>query len=417
MDTETKLDFSAVLHGERSQELRRLPAGARVVLSGGANARWYFDWFEEHYPGSPVRHIGVEALAPKPADLPENVEWVSSSLGDLGAVASGTVDLVFAGEVIEHLWPQDIAGFLLESHRVLAPGGHLALDSPNRSVTEPLSWLHPEHTVEFSVDEITELLTLAGFELASIRGLILCYDRSRHRYMPIDPLEVDGFTMRERLDGAAEHPEDAFVWWAQAVRSDREPDEHMLRWRIDQLFERFRARRREQLNSSAGVVSQRAHHGRFVRSGHGEAGLLIHGPTMAMPPGEWNAEFELATTAGTDYHERDEVVAILDVVTAAEGTPLARAEVRRGDVALEPGWSRHRVRLSLAETTMGLVFRLQATGAVPLYARFAVDVVPAGPEPAPSSLARELARQATGEAKLRARPVVRRVRALVQRVR
>ncbi len=167
-----------------------------MVLSGGANSRWYFDWFADNYDSSPERHIGVEALAPKPDDLPDNAEWVASTLGDLSAVESGTVDLVFAGEVIEHLWADDIAGFLLESHRVLAPGGRIALDSPNRRVTQAIAWLHPEHTLEFSVDEIAELLELAGFDDVELRGVLRCYDRRRHRSSRSSRSKAPGFHAR-----------------------------------------------------------------------------------------------------------------------------------------------------------------------------------------------------------------------------
>lgn len=45
-----------------------------------------------------------------------------------------SVDLVFAGELIEHLLDTD--GFLREAHRVLKPGGHLLLTTPNLSSFE-----------------------------------------------------------------------------------------------------------------------------------------------------------------------------------------------------------------------------------------------------------------------------------------
>jgi len=63
-------DFSVFLHGLRTAEVKRLPAGARVVLSGGAAGTWYFDWFESSYPTPIERHIGVEAFAPKPGGSP-----------------------------------------------------------------------------------------------------------------------------------------------------------------------------------------------------------------------------------------------------------------------------------------------------------------------------------------------------------
>ena len=85
---------------------------ARTVLHGGSAGAWYFDWFRERYPTSVERHIGVEAFAERPATLPDGVAWLHRSLGDLEPVSDGEVDLVFAGQVIEHLWPEEITGFL-----------------------------------------------------------------------------------------------------------------------------------------------------------------------------------------------------------------------------------------------------------------------------------------------------------------
>ena len=201
-------DFPHFLHGLRTRQLEQLAPGAKVVLSGGAAGAWYFEWFESHYPSAVERHIGVEALAPMPEGLPDHVEWISTSLGDLSLVASGSVDLVFAGEVIEHLWPDDIAGFLAGAHRVLRPRGRIALDSPNRRVTQAIAWLHPEHTVEFSIDEIVELLELAGFQDVLVRGVLLGYDAERHRYLSLDDLDAPPVGRQERVDRAAASPED-----------------------------------------------------------------------------------------------------------------------------------------------------------------------------------------------------------------
>src|SRR5262249_31699591 len=159
------MDFSARLHELRSSELQRLPSEAKTVLHGGASAGWYFRWFTENYPGVVERHIGVEAFLERPGDLPHNVVWLRRTLGDLGSVPEASVDMVFGGQVIEHLWAADVANFLSESHRVLRPEGILALDSPNRRVTEAIGWRHPQHTVEFSVDEIVLLIEAAGFDV------------------------------------------------------------------------------------------------------------------------------------------------------------------------------------------------------------------------------------------------------------
>jgi len=131
-------DYLAALHEARTFCLGGMPPGARTVLSVGASGPWYFDWFARAY-GHVERHIGVEAFLPCPVELPENVEWLASDLAGpdgVAAVLSGTVDLVFSGQNIEHLWPEQVVAFLVESNRVLRSEGWLVVDSPNRNLTE-----------------------------------------------------------------------------------------------------------------------------------------------------------------------------------------------------------------------------------------------------------------------------------------
>ena len=145
------------------------------------------------------------------------MEWLPRTLGDLAPVRDGEVDLVFAGQVIEHLWPDDMAGFLSESNRVLRPDGHLVIDSPTRFITDALAWTMPEHTVELEVDEIVELLELAGFVDIDVKGVWLCYDRERAEHMRLDLLGGgDEWPWQRRVLEAEERPRDSFIWWAEA---------------------------------------------------------------------------------------------------------------------------------------------------------------------------------------------------------
>lgn len=104
-------DFNEFLHALRTRELRKMPAGANVFLSAGCSGRWYFDWINENYPGI-TKHYGIEAFSPKPDDLPIEVEWLPDYLSNMKSVESNVVDMVFAGQTVEHLWPDDFAGFL-----------------------------------------------------------------------------------------------------------------------------------------------------------------------------------------------------------------------------------------------------------------------------------------------------------------
>ena len=83
-------------------------------------------------------------------------------------VATGSVDAVVSLQVIEHLWEQQ--RFLAECRRVLRPGGHLFVSTPNRLTFSPGrdTPLNPFHTREFDPDELSQLVGAAGF--TDVRG-------------------------------------------------------------------------------------------------------------------------------------------------------------------------------------------------------------------------------------------------------
>jgi 2-polyprenyl-3-methyl-5-hydroxy-6-metoxy-1,4-benzoquinol methylase len=365
-------DFNAQLHELRSRELRRLPAGARTVLSGGCAGSWYFEWFNQNYPTRVERHIGVDAYAARPTALPESVEWLEGRLGNLSAVADGEIDLLFAGQVIEHMWPDDLAEFLVEAHRVLRHGGTLALDSPNRTVTEALEWTHPEHTIELTVDEIHELLELSGFTEIEIRGILVACEAESGRAFA---LEHDGggeeWPWDRRVDEAANRPEESFVWWATAIRSQRGPEVSAVRQRVFELYEQARPRYLHRLRSEIG-------HPAFLgdepaaRADVGERGFLVRGPGFAMPRGIWTATFFVAAEP-EDGVDDEEVVGWVEVV-AGNDSPLVVRSLTAADVSDEPAGRPVSIQFRLEETAFNTQFRVHTTGQVPMTARLRVNL-------------------------------------------
>jgi hypothetical protein len=96
----------------------------------------------------------------------------------------------------------------------LKQGGHLVLDSPNRSLTTPLNWSHPEHTIELTLAEITALMRVAGFNITATRGIWLCRDARTGAVLPFDPNQpTPGWSITERLIVARDRPDDSFIWW------------------------------------------------------------------------------------------------------------------------------------------------------------------------------------------------------------
>jgi len=370
-------DFNEFLHELRSRELERLPPGALTVLHGGSAGSWYFEWFEEHYPTRVERHIGVEAFSPAPDPLPPNVEWHRRTLGDLSPIEDSSVDLVFAGEVLEHLWPEDVAGFLAEAHRVLRPGGTIAVDTPNRLVTSKLEWDHPQHTVEFTVDEARRLFELAGFDQVKIRGLWLCFDAEKGRLLPFaDLAEVGGWDSRRRADEAEGRPEDSFVWWAEATRGRREPELADLNGLVQASYEVYRARRFARMHHTLGSKKSLGDR-TAVRALRWRAGKLLLGPYVPMRPGRWVAHFRVAAgPARWRRPEPDEPLGSIDVAIGDEPTPtiVAQRTLTGRDLPLDGEACELELPFELDDTAFGAQFRVHTLGRVRMQAEYPVEV-------------------------------------------
>jgi len=103
-------------------------------------------------------------------------EYVDRSMTDLSPFADASYDMVFSGQSIEHVSEDDGDVMLREAFRVLRPGGHLCLDTPNRAATElqlgdGLS--NPDHELEYTHAQLSEKLERAGFVIELARGLNL----------------------------------------------------------------------------------------------------------------------------------------------------------------------------------------------------------------------------------------------------
>jgi hypothetical protein len=152
-------------------------------------------------------------------------------------VRSGSVDIVFSGQNIEHLTKADMVGFMLEANRVLPVGGLLALDSPNRIVTEALGWCHPEHTIELTVTEAEHLLVAAGFKAERKVGLWNCRKQSDGSWIGLDSGIGDFAAMLDRAAGSDEI-DDCFCWWITA-RKVSEPKAVEVEKLVEDLFKQL----------------------------------------------------------------------------------------------------------------------------------------------------------------------------------
>ncbi len=92
---------------------------------------------------------------------------------------SESVDVVVSFETIEHV--RDACALVSEQRRVLKPGGHLVLSTPNLEFGPPaLHSGNPFHIREFAADELRTLL-LDYFDDVHLYGQRPC---ARYRYVP-----------------------------------------------------------------------------------------------------------------------------------------------------------------------------------------------------------------------------------------
>jgi len=176
-------------------------------------------------------------------DVPEADPEPADRLRELGAdvltavvgpepipLADGSVDAVFLGDVIEHV-PGSPLPMLAEIHRVLRPGGHLVLTTPNavrlhvrtklllgRSNWPPLDvvyghTVHPSHHREYTGPDLVDVLTRSGFERIDVD-----YVEERLVTLPLNGLD-DIATIARRKPaevGAARR-----LVWGAAARAAR----------------------------------------------------------------------------------------------------------------------------------------------------------------------------------------------------
>lgn len=344
-----RIDENFLLHHGRTAHLRTMPPGARRLLSAGCAGLWYFDWIADSY-GRVDEHLGIEFYSPRPEGLPSNVRWIANTASDMSGVESASCDLIFSGQNIEHLWPNEQAGFLLEAARVSRPGGYLVIDAPNREITKGLTWVHPEHTVEFTPGEAARLVSLAGFDVFKLAGIYVCRDPRTLRLLPYDPNTPDQWTVVERLAAAQDLPEHAFLWWIEARRSYRPPDAAAIRQQVDLIFQQAWPERMNRMVLPAERRTEQRADGEWVISEAGQGGTVVFGPYAPLPAGRYSVEFSFDAPG-----RAVEPCAVCDIVWGHDGALIQRQE-------LAPGQTSLRMEFSLDQLHFGVQFRCFSQG-------------------------------------------------------
>jgi predicted SAM-dependent methyltransferase len=101
------------------------------------------------------------------------VSYRYHSMTDLSGFDDESFDLVYMGQSIEHVTEEDGDHVLKEVFRVLAPGGHLALDTPNARITrlQQPEFIDPDHKIEYTFEGLRDKLEKFGFTVVEAKGL------------------------------------------------------------------------------------------------------------------------------------------------------------------------------------------------------------------------------------------------------
>jgi hypothetical protein len=177
------------LHASRCEFIIGLPPARQIIDLGGSHRSHHWGALVVMGYPYPFEQLTVVDLPPderhplytseswEPSETPHgSIRYEFRSMTDLSFAEDDSVDLVYSGQSIEHVTPEDGDRTLAEVLRVLRPGGVVAIDTPNGPIcrlTGP-DFIDPDHKVEYSAGELTEKLQRAGFVGLHVRGLNYC---------------------------------------------------------------------------------------------------------------------------------------------------------------------------------------------------------------------------------------------------
>jgi ubiquinone/menaquinone biosynthesis C-methylase UbiE len=176
----------SALHASRCEFIIGLPPARRIVDLGGghtSDARgalvvlgYPYDFDELVVVDLPPddRHPLYHSERFGAGDTERGkVRYEYRSMADLSFVDDASVDLVYSGQSIEHVTEADGEVVLKEAFRIMKPGGHMAIDTPNGRVCrmQQAGFIDPDHKVEYTLEQLRTKVTDAGFEVITERGL------------------------------------------------------------------------------------------------------------------------------------------------------------------------------------------------------------------------------------------------------
>lgn len=122
------------------------------------------------------------------------VKQINSSVTDMSQVSSGTVDVVFASNLFEHLTDEDLEKTMSEVKRVLKNGGRLILMQPNYKLSYKTYFDDHTHKKVFSDTSLETFLLSHDMEIELKKARFLPFSlKSRPSIIPVFPLLIRAY--------------------------------------------------------------------------------------------------------------------------------------------------------------------------------------------------------------------------------
>jgi SAM-dependent methyltransferase len=301
------------------------------------------------------------------------VEWVANTAGSMPDVETGVADLLVSGQNIEHLWQDEVAGFLAEAHRVLRPGGRMLIDSPNRAITQIYGGAHPEHMVELTVDEAVAVVTAAGFDVQRVAGIFLCRDARSGDVLPIDgTADISTPSLVFRSVAAIDDAENAYLWWIEAVRAEREPETAKV---LDIIASYWAVGWPERMGRLVTVIGtpEVLPDGRSTwRSEAAQSGPLCFGPYAPIKAGRYRTTLHVMRTSEV---EDGQILGHVDVIFGDGSVVEGRADLSATVLPINE-WTPITLEFEIAEMRFGFQNRLFSYGVAGLRVERRLDFAP-----------------------------------------
>jgi ubiquinone/menaquinone biosynthesis C-methylase UbiE len=158
------------VHNARLRLIKYVLPPADVILDiGGANGSLVEYGYPHRFSRLIITDIPQDDRIAELKSVDLNERWgkdprvkvMLTRMSDLSEVDDASIDMVWAGQVVEHMAEEEYVRVLSEVFRVLKVGGLFCLDTPNAvmaRIHSPDRLLHPEHIKEYTPSQMRTLL-------------------------------------------------------------------------------------------------------------------------------------------------------------------------------------------------------------------------------------------------------------------